>query len=64
MQLDIIRVVVVTGRGSDHISITCRGEPTMPVYYKGEYTEAAANTGADWVRLVLKVEPEIVNTRT
>ncbi len=62
MELKILNVTVITGRGADKISIDVDlPNPCWP--YDGNATlalDAAKGTGVTWVRTHLKLEPRII----
>jgi hypothetical protein len=65
--LRVVKALVLTGRGQDIICLTLSDEYKKTFTHEG-YTdaphaniEATANTGADWVRSELGLEPEVVD---
>lgn len=58
----IKEVVVLTGSGTDLITINMEGPTTFPTmqYELCVKTEAQAGEGAAWVRKFLQVEPQII----
>ena len=63
--LKVIKVQILTGRGTDKISLTLDTEttfPLMPEYGCHATIEAQKGTGADWVRRELGIEPEVIET--
>lgn len=62
--LTITRASVLTGHGSDKVYLYFEAPASFPImgYEVAATVEAQAGFGATWVKTVLGIEPEVIET--
>lgn len=63
INLKVLKAIVLTGRGTDRISIELDAPQSFPGTTYPSYinVEALSGYGAEWCRTVLGLEPEVIN---